>query len=130
MPIDPQVFADALEDLRIQHTESQEDAARRIGISNRQYVRWAAKESVPYLSSIEKVADAYDVPIAQLLGPPRVTAGDVASHLEALEGKIDQLGRQFAGSVAALEAELAQLAREVRSNGKTPGAKSNRRKAS
>jgi transcriptional regulator with XRE-family HTH domain len=50
--------------------ESDEDAARKIGVSYRQYQRWLSGESEPRGSSLKLIAEAFGVPISELVDLP------------------------------------------------------------
>lgn len=65
--------------------KSDEDAARLIGVSYRQYQRWLAGESTPRGSTLKRIAAAYGVPLAELLGEP------AKSQLDRIEGMLAEL---------------------------------------
>jgi transcriptional regulator with XRE-family HTH domain len=48
----------------------QEEAARRVGVSYRQWQRWEAGDSVPYPRSLEAIAQAFDIDVSQFFDEP------------------------------------------------------------
>lgn len=77
---------------------SDEDAARHVGVSYRQYQRWLSGESEPRTSSLARVAEAFGIPLTELVGEPD------KDQLDRIE---DQLSRVLLllGETAARDAE-------------------------
>lgn len=71
--------------------ESDEAAARHIDVSYRQYQRWLSGDSEPRTSTLKRIAAAYDIPLAELLGEPD------KSQLDRIEEKLERLLEQIDG---------------------------------
>ena len=130
VPLTREQFAAVLLDLRRQHRLSAEKAARKIGISTRQYSRLEGATSTASLDTIDKAITAYNVDPTVFLGEPEVTPGDVATRLQGLEGKVDRLLSEMVPALAAIEADLNRLAQAAESNGRRSPANGKRKKAS
>ncbi len=134
MELDPYEFAKALERLRVISGESQEKAATRVGVSLRQYSRWATldldddERPTPRLSSVAKVAEAYGIDVTELLQEVTKGKGSLTDRLDRLERDIAHIRRALAVLIpayAAAEAEL-ELDQAAQSTAKTPDASPSR----
>jgi transcriptional regulator with XRE-family HTH domain len=78
--------------LREQHDPplKKADAAKLVGVSLRRYSDWELGKAAPHLSSISKIADAYGIPAAQLMGTNGTAPADTG-QLDRIEHKIDLL---------------------------------------
>lgn len=86
MALDPLELARQLESLRLAHGQSKEKAAAHTGISIRQYRRLTSDDPPPArLSTIEKVADAYNVDVGELVGEITHTNGTLTERITRLE---------------------------------------------
>lgn len=134
-------LAKRLEELRQAHGLSQEAAAHKAGVSNRQWQRWEAGESEPRGASLSRISDGFDVAIGELLGDdahnrtPLARIEDAlegqAQRLDALEASVSQLVALLSGEpeetaslsdrlVKTLEHALSQRAREVGRSTRAP----------
>jgi transcriptional regulator with XRE-family HTH domain len=106
--------------------ESDEDAARRIGVSYRQYQRWLSGESEPRASSLKLIAEALGVPVSELIGLPDENQLDRIEALlleqQALLNQLVQTAEQPAAplSVAPAPAPLGELGRRIAGSRSTP----------
>jgi transcriptional regulator with XRE-family HTH domain len=80
---------------------SDEDAARHVGVSYRQYQRWLSGVSQPRTSSLKQIAEAFDVSLAELVGEPD------PSQLDRIEQALSRQEAILEGLAAALSAERA-----------------------
>lgn len=104
MAHDTHEFARKINELREQHGESKQDAAIRIGIGLRQYNRWTSSHPPEArLENVRKVADAYDLDLADLLDVDR-GEGTISDRLGALA----DLAAEGARAVARIEQLLDQ----------------------
>lgn len=83
-------IASRLAGLRRAHGLSQEGAAHKAGVSLRQWQRWETGESEPRNSTLNRVADKFDVAVGELLDEQLPTA-DFAAQLERIEAKLDTI---------------------------------------
>lgn len=88
-------IANRLEVLRKAHGLSQEAAAHEVGVSNRQWQRWASGESEPRASNLARISERFNVSVSELVGAGTET------QFDRIEAKLDQLldgqARFFAG---------------------------------
>jgi len=89
----------SLPELLAQHRQreqlSKELAAEKIGISVRQYSRWAAGQSKPSREGLKKIAAALQLDLDELSPPPpkQTTTTDRLEHIETkLDRVIKHLG--------------------------------------
>ena len=75
---------------------SDEEGARLVDVSYRQYQRWISGESDPRGSSLKKIADAFDIPIAELIGEPS-------------ERQLDRIEKELSRQGELLDALAAEL---------------------
>lgn len=86
---------------RARGLSSDEEAARLVGVSYRQYQRWLSGESDPRGSSLKQIATAFEVPIAELIEDEPLSERQLdrieaelrrqGELLDALHSKIDRL---------------------------------------
>lgn len=76
---------------RARGLNSDEDAARLIKVSYRQYQRWLSGESEPRASSLKQIAAAYEISLIELLGEPD------KSQLDRLEQRLDEIHALLTG---------------------------------
>lgn len=92
-------LVERLEELRERHGLSQEDAARKVGITHRQWQRWESGDSTPYPSSLSKIASAFGITVAEFFDeeglPPAKTPDPQLDRLE------DMLNALLAGQAEA-----------------------------
>lgn len=83
-----------LSELLAQHRQreglSQEEAAEKIGVSARQYSRWAAGKSKPQRDSLKKLVAALRIDPDELIERP-VARPTTAERLEKIEAKLDRV---------------------------------------
>lgn len=93
--------------LRQAHGLSQEAAAHKAGVSNRQWQRWEAGDSEPHGSTLIRVSESFGVSIGDILGEGDETQMDriEASIMLALDGLTD-----LAERVKRMEAAAAAAA--------------------
>jgi transcriptional regulator with XRE-family HTH domain len=82
-----------LRELRELQGLSQEDAARKVGITQRQWQRWESGESMPYPRSLDMVASAFEISVAEFFDPPQPIASD-PSQLDRIEALRDPTPRR------------------------------------
>ena len=84
-------LGELLRDLRkARGLDSDEDAARLVGISYRQYQRWLSGESEPRGHSLKLISDAFDVPIRMLVGVSEELVPD-ETQLDRIEDLLNRL---------------------------------------
>lgn len=122
VPIDAETFAIKLTELRRQHGESKEAAAKRIGVGLRQYVRWTSDDpTTPRISSITRVAEAYGMTPGEFLAWMDDENATLNDRLRRIEGDVREIRALLLALVPvvaageAAEEILAQLDREARS---------------
>ncbi|WP_394405361.1 helix-turn-helix domain-containing protein [Streptococcus sp. 20-1249] len=71
------MFADNLKALRLEFGMSQKELADEIGTSQQAYGRWENGITSPTLTSIEKIAQFFDVPISSLVNDNSLNIEDV-----------------------------------------------------
>jgi transcriptional regulator with XRE-family HTH domain len=93
MAIKKERVAERLLELRESHGLSQEDAARRVGITHRQWQRWEQGESMPYPRNLELVANRFGISIREFFDDEVVLRDDDVDvdQLTRLERKLDAL---------------------------------------
>ena len=74
---------------RARGLSSDEDAARLVGVSYRQYQRWLSGESDPRGSSLKQIAEAFEVPIAELIGDEAPSE----RQLDRMEAELERQGQ-------------------------------------
>jgi transcriptional regulator with XRE-family HTH domain len=73
---------------RAQGITSDEEAARLVGVSYRQYQRWLSGESDPRGSNLKLISEKLGVPIAELVGAPDPSQLDrIEDMLQVLVGR-------------------------------------------
>lgn len=93
MALDPRELAKELERLRLARGQSKEKAAQFTGVSLRQYRRLTSDDPPPArLSTIERIADAYNVDVAELIGTVTHTNGTLTDRLQRLEDHLASNG--------------------------------------
>src|SRR5947209_15140887 len=103
---------------------SDEDAARLIGVSYRQYQRWLSGESDPRSTSLKQIAQAFEIPLVELLGEPDPTQLDrIEAKLERLLARIDPADQPLSAGEEA-DRVLDEMRRELApgAGGDRPGA--------
>lgn len=109
-------IAERIRALRLEREMTQEQVARRVGVTWRHYQRWEKGESTPYWPNIEKLADAFGVSANEIidpLGSSLTTEGNV-------NAKIGEMARQIAdlqSRVHKLTLERAKANRKASTNG-------------
>jgi transcriptional regulator with XRE-family HTH domain len=78
-----------LTELRERHGLSQEDAARKVGITVRQWQRWETGESMPYPRNLDAVASSFGVTVSGFFDEASPVIEN--SQLDRIEGKLDEL---------------------------------------
>lgn len=130
--ISPDQWKAKLEALRKANLETPEQAARRVDVSLRHYKRWMTGKVEPRLSNVERVAKAYKMKPAELLGdimpktPPSVTdrLDQMNDRLAALEERLDRLLDLWRDElVPFLAAQDAESARAKSASGRRRPAK-------
>ena len=103
-------IVERLGELREANSLTQEEAARRVGVTHRQWQRWEAGESVPYPRNLDLVASKFGISVQEFFdGPPDGTALDrIEGDLARIEDKLDRILRQL--GAAAFERELSDEA--------------------
>lgn len=86
---------------------SDEDAARKVGVSYRQYQRWLSGESEPRARSIRQIAEAFSIPVSDLVGLPD------ESQLDRIEGTLTALIVELRAAGVIEPAEPVSQAEEV-----------------
>lgn len=92
-------LGDRLQELRLAHGLTQENAAPRVGVSYRQWQRWEGNESEPHAANLKKIADAFGISVAELLG-----LANGASQLDRVEAMLRTLTEQVANALEQLVA--------------------------
>ena len=88
-----------LSELRERASLSQEDAARKVGVTHRQWQRWESGESMPYPRNLDKVASAFGISVAEFFDDVPLTVPDTRSD------QLDRIETELAG----LRADIKQL---------------------
>lgn len=95
---------------------TQEEAAAKVGVTHRAYQRWESGESMPYPRNIEKIAEAFDVEVDDLLSETATptVAGETQAQLDRIEAALNLI-LEHLGLVALADAERAagELARRT-----------------
>ena len=76
--------------LRERQGLSQEDAARKVGITTRQWQRWETGESMPYPRNLDMVASRFGISISEFFDE-ETPATLEPDQLDRLEAKLDAL---------------------------------------
>lgn len=78
--------------LRDEASLSVEEAAERIGVSERQYRRWEGGESIPQPRHIRELARVFDTTPTYLIGNgPAHAVSDVLARVERIEAMLDAI---------------------------------------
>lgn len=98
---------------------SQEEAARRVGVSTRSYAAWELGESKPRIQNLAAIAGGLNVPATSVLAaaghgapPVGVEAREAGAAAAAAAQRADDLSEQ----VMKLEDEIARLRAQVRAS--------------
>jgi transcriptional regulator with XRE-family HTH domain len=92
MALRQEKVSERLRELRERQGLSQEDAARKVGITHRQWQRWETGASMPYPRNLDAVASAFGISVAEFFDPAEPVVDD--SQLARIEEKLnDLLGR-------------------------------------
>ena len=110
MALRQEKVSERLRELRERNGLSQEDAARKVGITHRQWQRWESGDSMPYPRSLDMVASTFGISVAEFFDPPEPTVDQ--SQLDRIEGKLDQLLALVGG--VDVEATVETIVSEVR----------------
>lgn len=103
-------IGERLRALRKAHALSQEAAAHKVGASYRQWQRWEAGETEPRASNVAQISAAFEVSVAELVGP------GPQSQLDRIEVAVSQLAAQLQdlrGETAATAAEVMQRLADI-----------------
>jgi len=116
MALRQEKVSERLRELRERQGLSQEDAARRVGITHRQWQRWESGDSMPYPRSLDMVASSFGISVAEFFDPPEHAAVDV-SQLDRIEEKLDEAISRLRALEAAVELVGVEARRTPRSTG-------------
>lgn len=123
-------------ELRERHGLSQEDAARKVGITHRQWQRWENGESMPYPRNLDAVASKFGISVAEFFDPEPDISVDVA-QLDRIEATLNAIlslllaeEAPAVGPAEVLEAEVARARERQRQIAATAKRKPRSRKAS
>jgi len=86
-------IVERLVELRVARGLTQEQAAHRIQISNRQYQRWEAGESTPHPNNLDRIAESYEMSIDEFLG--EAPSGSRDERLTELERRLAAVERRI-----------------------------------
>lgn len=93
---------------------TQEEAAAKVGVTHRAYQRWESGESMPYPRNIERIAEAFEVEVDELLSEAATPSvnGNTQAQLDRIEAGLTEILRRFDLLDAKLAAnDLAQRKR-------------------
>jgi transcriptional regulator with XRE-family HTH domain len=110
MALRQEKVSERLRELRELQGLSQEDAARKVGITHRQWQRWESGQSMPYPRSLDAVASAFGISIAEFFDPPEPIEAD-PSQLDRIEAALEAILRHFA--IPLLDDVIETLADEA-----------------
>jgi transcriptional regulator with XRE-family HTH domain len=83
-------IVERLAELRERHSLSQEDAARKVGVTHRQWQRWESGESTPYPRNLDKVASAFRVPVSTFFDEDPIVLSD-DDQLDRIEAMLERI---------------------------------------
>jgi transcriptional regulator with XRE-family HTH domain len=135
MALRQEKVSERLRELRERQGLSQEDAARKVGITQRQWQRWESGDSMPYPRSLDMVASTFGISVAEFFDPAEPVVD--TTQLDRIEGKLDELLSLLRGETdgelqefarALAEAE-AQVAGEAADRGKPAAKRAAKRRA-
>ena len=89
MALRQEKVSERLRELRERNGLSQEDAARKVGITHRQWQRWESGDSMPYPRSLDMVASTFGISVAEFFDPAEPVVDQ--SQLDRIEAKLDQV---------------------------------------
>lgn len=96
--------------LREQHSLTQEQAAHKVGVTNRQWQRWEAGESMPYPRNLDLIAQRFGITVAEFFDDMPEPAASRVDQLEAEVLELREAQRQ-------LQTDLTDLARSALQQG-------------
>lgn len=100
-----------LSELRERAGLSQEDAARKVGVTHRQWQRWESGQSMPYPRNLDKVASAFGISVSDFFDDQPLASPETRSdQLDRIEAKLDEILNLLAAD--AHHQELARTAEE------------------
>ena len=115
MAISRERVSEVLLDLRKLHGSpdrplSQEKAARRADVSERDWGRWERKEVTPFASSLGKVADAFEIPLDEF-DDGRVDRSNtpLADRLDEIQASQDRMERLLTALASRLGVDVRDL---------------------
>jgi len=103
-------------ELRERQGLSQEDAARKVGITTRQWQRWETGESMPYPRNLDLVASRFGISVSEFFDEdaPTIPKPDQLDRIEAKLDKIIEhlgIGEETVPTLAALRTADAEDAK-------------------
>lgn len=98
-----------IETLRRAHGLSQEAAAHEVGVTSRQWQRWASGESEPRASNLARISERFDVPASELIG---AAAGE-PKQLDRIERRLEDLDAKLDQIINLMRLEPDQVAMEI-----------------
>jgi transcriptional regulator with XRE-family HTH domain len=104
-----------LREIREQKDMTQEQVARAVGVTTRQYQRWEGAISTPYWRNIEALAEAFGVEPGVIVDYPDGTTPpeDRLARMRRDMAGIEARGSTNAERIAALERQVAELTRRL-----------------
>lgn len=90
MALRQEKVSERLLELRERQGLSQEDAARKVGITHRQWQRWETGASMPYPRNLDAVASAFGIGVGEFFDAEPTQMSDV-SQLDRIEAKLDEV---------------------------------------
>jgi transcriptional regulator with XRE-family HTH domain len=113
-----------LSELRERAGLSQEDAARKVGVTHRQWQRWESGESMPYPRNLDRVASAFGIAVAEFFDDQPAAAPRDDTQLDRIEALLVELvgllRPREPGGLPQPEGELGRRAEGSRSTGEDP----------
>lgn len=104
MALRQEKVSERLLELREHHGLSQEDAARKVGITHRQWQRWETGESMPYPRNLDAVASAFGISIVEFFDPDEPVVPD-APHLARIEDRLAEQEKRLDALLERLPAD-------------------------
>lgn len=112
-------IAQHLREIREKKDMTQEDVARAVGVTTRQYQRWERAVSTPYWRNIEALADVLGVAPEVIVDYPNAANGTTPSEGDRLArmrrdmAEIEARSVSNSERIAALERRIEDLIRQL-----------------
>lgn len=140
MAIKQRQVAETLARLRRQHELTQEQASERAGVAVRQWQRWEGAETMPHPRNLERLAEAFDIPVSEFFADRPVPDlmgrldNDVIGRLARIEEQLTRIETTLAAAIGETPEDARHFGDQVRAAfppapGETAAAESPRSRA-